>query len=112
MKIEKATNQNTKIDDVLITVSNFFTHLIKEISVTKYGSDKEQITFSPYKIFQYSDAMLKHFPKDALKTIEKTHLYSKQPVYYAATSIDRRIRDGEGIHTPLVSNKRYSNNNT
>ena len=68
------------------------------ISVTKYGSDKELIpTFSPYETYQYSDAMLKHLPKDALKTIEKTHLYSKQPVYYNDVTIDRRIHNGDGI---------------
>ena len=70
------------------------------ISVTKYGSDKELIrTFSPYETYQYSDAMLKHLPKDALKTIEKTHLYSKQPVYYKDVTIDRRIHNGDGIAT-------------
>ena len=40
MKIKKATNEATDIDGDLITVNNFFAHLIKEISVTKYGSDK------------------------------------------------------------------------
>ena len=49
---------------------------MKEISITKYGSDKELIpTFSPYEIYQYSDSMLKHLPKDTLKKIEKTLLY-------------------------------------
>ena len=70
------------------------------ISVTKYGSDKELIpTFSPYETYQYSNAMLKHLSKDALKTIEKTHLYSKQPVYYNDVTIDRRIHNGDGIAT-------------
>ena len=42
-------------------VNNFFAHLVKGISVKKYGSDKELITtLSPYVIYQYSDAMLKH----------------------------------------------------
>ena len=40
MKIKKATNEATDIDGDLITVNNFFAHLIKEISVTKYGSDR------------------------------------------------------------------------
>ena len=39
-------------------------------------------TFSPYEIYQYSDAMLKYLPKDTLKKTEKTMLYSKEPVYY------------------------------
>ena len=41
--------------------------------------------------------MLKHLPEKALKTIEKTHLYSKKPVYYTGISIDQRIRNDDGI---------------
>ena len=43
MKIKKSTNSSSDIDGDLITVNNFFAHLIKEISVTKYGSDIELI---------------------------------------------------------------------
>ena len=68
MKIKKSTNGVINIDDDLITVNNFFAHFIKEISVTRYGSDKELTpTFPPHEIYQYSDAMLKHLPKDSLK---------------------------------------------
>ena len=63
--------QNLDIDAELITVNISFAHFVNEISVKKYGSDKELIpTFSPYKIYQYADAMLKHLPKDSLKMIE------------------------------------------
>ena len=34
--------------------------------------------------------MLKHRPSDVLKTMAKTLLYDKQPVYFADTSYDRR----------------------
>ena len=96
MKIKKSTSQTTDIDSDLITVNNFFTQLIKEISIAKYGRDKELIpTFSPYEIYQYSDSMLKHLPADSLKKLEKTLLYSKEPVYYNSTSIDRRIHNGD-----------------
>ena len=40
MKIKKWTNVATDIDEDLITVNNIFAHLVKEIRVTKYGSDK------------------------------------------------------------------------
>ena len=43
--------------------------------------------------------MLKHLPKDALKTIQKTHLYSKEPVYYNSPDIDRRNHNGDGLST-------------
>ena len=84
----------------MITVNIFFAHFVKEISITKYGSDKELIpTFSPYKIYQYSDSMLKHLPAETLKTIEKTFLYSKTPVYYTDVNIDRRNHNGDGLAT-------------
>ena len=75
MKIKKATNEATDIDGDLITVNNSFAHLIKEVSITKYGSDKELIpTFSPYEIYQYSDSLMKHLPKDSLKKTRKNNV--------------------------------------
>ena len=72
MKIEKATNEATNTDGDLITVDNFFAHLIKEINATKFGSDKELIpTFSLCEIYQYSDSMMKHLPNDSLKNLKK-----------------------------------------
>ena len=64
MKIKQKSNVDNDIGADLITVNNF----IKEISVTRYGNDKQlMLSFSPYEIYQYSDAMLKHLPKNALK---------------------------------------------
>ena len=84
----------------MLTVNNFFADIVKEISVTKYESDKEIIpTFSLNKIYQYSESMLKILPKDSLKKIQKTLLYSKQSVYFNSTSIDRRIHKGTGFMT-------------
>ena len=42
------------------------------------------------EIYQSSDQMLKHLPKDSLKTMQKHFLYSKKPVYYGNTAYDRR----------------------
>ena len=68
MKIKKSSNEKRDIDSDIITVNNFFAHLIKEISITRYGNEKQLIlTFSPYEIYQYSDSMLKHLPKTSLK---------------------------------------------
>ena len=69
---KKSSNEADDIEGNMIPVNNFLPHSIKEISVTEYGSDKELIrTFSPYEIYQYSDAMLKYLPKDSLKELEK-----------------------------------------
>ena len=92
MKIEKKTKQNLDTDADLITANNLFAHFVKEISVKTYGSDKELIpTSSPYEMYQYPDAMLKHLPKDALKMIEKTHLYSKQPADYNHVTVNATL---------------------
>ena len=66
MKIQNVSDQTADID--IITVKKFFGHLVKEISITRYGHDKQLIpTFSPYEIYQYSDTMLKHLPKGSLQ---------------------------------------------
>ena len=71
IKIKKATNKAAEIDNNLITINNFFAHWAREVSVTKCGSDKElPPTFSPYEVYQYANSMVKHLPKDALKTID------------------------------------------
>ena len=36
---------------------------------------------------------------DSLKTIEKTHLYSKEAVYYNDVNTDRRNHNGSGLTT-------------
>ena len=84
----------------MITVNNFFAHWVKEISITKYRSDKElPPTFTPWEIYQYSDAMLKHLPKDSLRTIQKHLLYSKEPVFYGNMSYDRRNFNSSNLST-------------
>ena len=44
IKIKKKSNNSSDIDDDLITVNNLFAHWVKEISITKYGSDRELTT--------------------------------------------------------------------
>ena len=41
--------------------------------------------------------MLKHLPKDSLKSIEKTHLYSMLPIYFASTLYDRRNHNSANV---------------
>ena len=100
INIKKTSRNSSDIDNDLITVNNVFAHWVKEISITKYGSDKElPPTFSPWEVYQYSDQMLKHLPSDTLKTIQKTHLYSKKPVYFASETYERRNPNGASINT-------------
>ena len=63
IKIKKRANKASNIDTDLVTVNNFFAHWVKEVSITKYGSDKElPPTFSVYEGYHYADSMLKHLP--------------------------------------------------
>ena len=95
IKLKKKSNNSSNVDGDLITVNNFFAHWVKEVSITKYGSDKElPPTFTSWEVYQYSDAMLKPLPKDSLKTLQKHLLYSKEKVYYASTGYDRRNFNG------------------
>ena len=43
--------------------------------------------------------MLKHLHADVLKTIKKTLLNSKKPVYYNNVNIERRTHNGDGVTT-------------
>ena len=91
IKIKKQTSKDADIDSNMITVNNFCSLDKRKISITKYSSDKElPPRFSPREVYQYSDQMLKHLTSDALKTIQKTLLYSKKPVYFAKVDYDRR----------------------
>ena len=41
--------------------------------------------------------MLKHLPEDSLKSLEKAHLYSKLPIYFACTLYDRRNHNSANV---------------
>ena len=88
IKIKKKTktDNTADIDNDLITVNNL-------------------PTFSPWEVYQYSDQMLKYMPTDYLKTIQKTHLYSKKPVYFANESYERRNHNFSGVSTTGLSSK-------
>ena len=91
MKMKKSADEVNDIDDDLITVNKVFAHFVKEISITRYGNDKQLMpTFSPYEIYQYSHAMLEDFPEKALRKLQNDLLYSKKKVSYNKATIERR----------------------
>ena len=91
IKFFKKSNINADVGADLITANNFFAHWIKEIGVTKYGTNKELTpTTTPQEIYQYSDAMLKHLPAKSLKVIENDLLFSKEEVVIPY-NLDRRF---------------------
>ena len=79
--------------------------------MTRYGNNKQLMpTFSPDEIYQYSDAMLKHLSKNALKKTEKTMLYSKELVYFKRTTLERRVHNSNTANdiTDLNINERIT----
>ena len=97
----------------MITVNIFFAHWIKEISVTKYGTNKELTpTTTPQEIYQYSDAMLKHLPAKSVKVIENHLLYSKEEAVIPY-NLDRRfhgmVKDANNrvIHSVIRSDGNF-----
>ena len=59
------------MDKNLITANNFFAHCIKEIDIKRYGDDLQILpSNNAVDIYQYSDTILKHMPKDVLKKFE------------------------------------------
>ena len=70
IRFRKLSNPAQDLDPNLLPINNFFAHWIKEIDITKYGANKSLIpTTTPQEVYRYSDAMLKHLPKNALKMI-------------------------------------------
>ena len=66
------SNAAANLDADIYPVNNFFCTLDKRNWHTKYGKNKSLVpTSTPQEIYQYSDSMLKHFPKNALKNDSK-----------------------------------------
>ena len=79
IRFRKLSNGDQVILKTLTPVNNFFAHWIKETDIMKYATNKLLIRpTTPKEINRYSDEMLKHLPKNALKIIEKDLLYSKK----------------------------------
>ena len=95
LKIKKKSNNSNNIAATAITVNNFFAHWIKEIDIKRLGDDTPILpTTNTVEIYKYSDAILKHIPKDALGVVQNDLLYSKKKV---------KLPDGEARrkkHTP------------
>ena len=113
IKFLKRLDVNADIGADLITVNNFFGHWIKELSVTKYGTNKELTPITTaQEIYQYSDAMLKHLPAKSLKVIENDLLYSKEELvipYNLKRRFHRMVKDANNrvIHNVVRSDGNF-----
>ena len=79
LKIKKRMNNANNIIATETTVNNFFPHWIKEIDIKRYGDELAVFPLTnTVEIYKYSDAMLKHVPKEALEVLRYDLLYSKK----------------------------------
>ena len=91
VRFKRLSNAAQNLDQTIYPVNHFFTRWIKEIDILKYRTNKSLIpTTTPQEIYRYSEAMLKHFPRNALKMIKKDLLYSKKPIIVPCNNNDRR----------------------
>ena len=91
LKFKSAADNDNDTAARLITVNNFFEHCIKEIDIKRCGDDIPILPLTNMvDIYQYSDKISKHMPKDALKMIQNNLLYSKNKVVIPGNNADRR----------------------
>ena len=68
VRFRKLSDATQDLDPNLLLVNSFFAHWIKEIDVTKYGTNKSLIpTTTPQEVYRYSDAVLRRLLKNTLK---------------------------------------------
>ena len=81
------------MDDDMITVNTFLGHWIKDIDIRPYPHDTRILpTNNSVDICQYSAQQLKYLPKKFLAAVQKTFLYTKNPVWFTG-SRDRHSAD-------------------
>ena len=91
LKIKLAADNNNNITEGVITVNNFVAHWIKEKDIKRYGDDVPILPLTyTVDIYRCSDEIVKHIPKDVLKTILNYLLYSKKKVANYGTNNNRR----------------------
>ena len=91
MRIKKSMNNAQNIDDDEIRVNIDGKHWIKEIDIKQYGDDTPILSLTNnVQIYKYSDAMLKHMPKNALEVLRYDLLYSKKKVKIQPNIEDRQ----------------------
>ena len=88
IKIKSSTNEANNIAANIITGNNFFIHWIKEIDIKCYRDDLQILqTNNATDIYRYSDTLLKHMPKETLKTF----FYTVKKIYWMLITIEDLI---------------------
>ena len=78
----KKSNKTVQLDNDLMPVNNFFCRWFTEIDIKRYPDHVKILpTDKTITIYDYANAQLKYLPKDSVKKIRKSFLYSNLPVY-------------------------------
>ena len=90
IKLMKKSNKSTNIDGNLIPVNNFLCRWFTDIDIKRYPDDLRILpTDKTIEIHDYAESQLKYLPKDSLKKIRKSILYTNAAVYLSGNE-DRR----------------------
>ena len=91
IKFKKKSNKTADIDANLIPVNNFFCRWFTNIDIKRYPDDLRILpTDKTIEIYDYAESQLKYLPKDSVKKIESSFLYSNQAVHLEGNDVDRR----------------------
>ena len=90
IRFVKKSNQSTALYGDLVPVNNFFARWFTDIDIKRYPDDFRILpTDKTLEIHDYAESQLKYLPKNSLKKIRKSFLYTNNAVYFADNT-DRR----------------------
>ena len=91
----KKSNKAQQLDNDLMPVNNFFCRWFTDLDIKRYSDDVKILpTDKTLSIYDYANAQLKYLPKDSVKKIRKSFLYSNLTVYLDADT-DRRSNNND-----------------
>ena len=106
LKIKLAVDNDNDIAAGLITGNNFLVQWIKKTDIKRNGDDIPILPLTnTVNIYQFSDKILNHIPKDALKTIENDHMYSKKKVVINGNNVDYKTAANAANRTDAKPNR-------
>ena len=71
-----------QLDDDLMPVNNFFCRWFTDLDIKRYPDDVKILpTDKTLSIYDYANAQLKYLPKNSIKKLRKSFLYSNLAVY-------------------------------
>ena len=83
----KKSQKAQQLDNDLMPVNNFFCRWFTDIDIKRYPDDVKILpTDKTLSIYGYANAQLKYLPKNSIKKLRKSFLYSNLAVYLDANT--------------------------